>query len=205
MKILVVGGTGTIGKAVVELLRKEHDVIAIGKSKGDYQLDIEDRAAITRMFEDHTNIDGVIAITGMAKFAPLQQLTDEDFDLAINNKLKGQVNLLRDSLTHVNDGGFILVTTGAASHTPIPGASSITLACAGLEGFVKAVDIEKERNIRINVIRPGMVQESMALLGMDFPNAISAADTARVYKAVMEMDQSAVMVDVPEFLSSMNE
>jgi len=202
MKILVVGGTGIIGKAVVELLRKDHEVIAIGKSKGDYQLDIENKAAIEKMFEDFKDIDGVIATTGMANVAPLNKLTDEDFDLAINNKLKGQVNLIRVALNHIKDNGFMIITTGVAAEKPFPGGAAITMACAGLEGFVKAVDIEKEKNIRINVVRPAMVKESMELWGMSFPDAVPAAETAKVYKAVMELEESAVMVDVHECLAT---
>ena len=201
MRILVVGGTGIIGKAVVELLRKEHEVIAIGKNSGDYQVDIEDKSSIEKMFEDFKDVDGVISTTGMASFAPLDKLTDEDFDHALNNKLKGQVNLLRVALKHIKDNGFIILTTGVASHTPMPGTTSIAMACAGLEGFVKAVVVENSSSIRINVIRPVAVKESMELLGMNLPNAVTAADTAMAYKAVMELKKSGVMVDVPECLS----
>jgi len=204
MKILVVGGTGIIGKAVVELLRKEHEVIAIGKKGGDYQLDIENKAAIEKMFEDYKDIDGVIATTGMANVAPLNKLTDEDFDLAVNNKLRGQVDLIRVALNHINDNGFMILTTGVAAEKPFPGGAAITMACAGLEGFVKAVDIEKEKNIRINVVRPVLVTESMEIWGLYAPNSVSAADTAKVYQKVMELEESAVMVDVPDCLESIN-
>lgn len=204
MKILVIGGTGIIGKAVVELLSKDHEVIAIGKNGGEYQLDIEDKSAITKMFEDFKDIDGIISATGMAGVGPLHQLTDADFKLAVNNKLMGQVNLLREGLKHVNDNGFILLTTGAASHTPFPGGSAITLACAGLEGFVKAVEFEKDRNIRINVVRPAMVTESMELYKLDVPFSVSASDTARVYQAITQLDESGKMYNVPECLEIIN-
>lgn len=204
MKILVVGGTGIIGKAVVELLRKEHEVIAIGKNGGDYQLDIEDKAAISKMFEDFKDIDGIISTTGMAGLGPLNQLTDADFELAVNNKLMGQVNLVREGLKHVKENGFIILTTGAASHTPFPGGSAITLACAGLEGFVKAAEIEKGKNIRINVVRPAMVTESMELYKLEVPYSVSAYDTARVYEAVMKLEESAQMYNVEECLEIIN-
>lgn len=200
MKILVIGGTGIIGKAVVEQLKQEHEVVAIGRNNGDYQLDIENMASIKKMFEDFKDIDGIISTTGMAGLAPINQLTDEHIDLALNNKLKGQVNLLREGLKNVKEGGFIILTTGAASHTPFPGGSSITMACAGLEGFVKAVEFEKDKNIRINVIRPAMVTESMELFNLKVPFSVSAYDTARVYKAVTELNESGQMYNVEECL-----
>ncbi|MCL3781884.1 short chain dehydrogenase [Prolixibacteraceae bacterium JC049] len=204
MRILVVGGTGIIGKRVVTLLRKDHEVIAIGKNSGDYQLDIEDKTAIVKMFEDFKDVDGIISTTGMASLGALSQLTDADFELAVNNKLMGQVNLIREGLKHLNDNGFILLTTGAASHSPFPGSAAITLACAGLEGFVKAVEVEKDKNIRLNVVRPAMVTESMELFQLDVPFSVSATDTARVYKAIMELDESGKMYNVPECLEIIN-
>jgi len=203
MKILVVGGTGTIGQAVVDLLRKEHEVIAVGKNRGDYQIDIEDKTSIEKMFQDYKDVDGVIAITGMANVAPLNKLSDTDFDLAINNKLKGQINLIRLAMNQINTNGFMIITTGIAAVKPFLGGSSISMACAGLEGFVKAVDFESERNIRINVIRPAMVTESMEILNFKVPNSVSAVDTARVYKAVTELEESGAMINVHDCLASL--
>ena len=205
MKILVIGGTGIIGKSVADLLKKEHDVITIGKNGGDYQLDIENKASIEKMFEDFKDVDGVISTTGMANFAPLKDHTDADFELAINNKLMGQVNLARVALNQVKENGFIILTTGSASYEPMPGSASITMASAGVEGFVKAANLEKEKNIRINVVRPAAVVETLEALGMSFPNAVSAYDTARVYKAVTELNESGQMYNMHECLELIND
>ena len=99
MKILVVGGTGIIGTAVVKMLKEaNHEVISTGFNNGDYQVNIEDKSAIEKMFEDIKDIDGIISTTGMASPAPLNHISDSDIDLALNNKLKGQVNLIREGL-----------------------------------------------------------------------------------------------------------
>jgi len=82
------------------------------------------------------------------------------------------------------------------------GGSSLSLACAGIEAYIKVVDIEKQNNIRINVIRPALVTESMEIWGIYAPNSVSATDTAKVYQKVMELEESAVMVDVPVSLAS---
>jgi NAD(P)-dependent dehydrogenase (short-subunit alcohol dehydrogenase family) len=203
MKILVIGGTGIIGKAVVDLLGNEHEVIAVGKSSGDYQVDIENRASIEQMFKDFKEVDGIISATGMASLSPLDHMLEDDIDLALINKLKGQVNLLLEGLKHLKDGGFITLTTGAASHTPFPGGAAITMACAGLEGFVKAVEVEKNKDIRINVVRPAMVTESMKLFKLNVPYSVSAFDTARVYKAVTEKTESGQMYDVHQCLQEL--
>jgi uncharacterized protein YbjT (DUF2867 family) len=46
MKVIVVGGTGTIGKAVVQELSPRHEVITAGKSRGDVQVDITSTESI---------------------------------------------------------------------------------------------------------------------------------------------------------------
>lgn len=196
MKILVVGGTGIIGKAVVSLLGKEHELISVGKRSGDYQVDIEDKASITKMFEDFKNVDGVIATTGMAAIGPFQHQTDEDLSVAVNNKLMGQVNLIRVGIHHINKNGFIIVTSGSATHTPMPGMSSITMAGAGLEGYVRAINVENESEIRVSVVSPALVKETMELMNIELPGAVSAADTAKVYRTVMESRESGIIAHV---------
>jgi uncharacterized protein YbjT (DUF2867 family) len=44
MKIIVIGATGTIGRAVVEGLSGRHEVIKVGNRRGDYPVDLASRA-----------------------------------------------------------------------------------------------------------------------------------------------------------------
>ena len=37
MKIIVIGASGTIGRAVSEELSQRHDVIRVGRTRGDYR------------------------------------------------------------------------------------------------------------------------------------------------------------------------
>jgi uncharacterized protein YbjT (DUF2867 family) len=46
MRLVVVGGTGTIGRAVCEILRDQHEVIAVGHRHGDHTVDIKDTQSI---------------------------------------------------------------------------------------------------------------------------------------------------------------
>lgn len=51
MRIVVVGGTGTIGRAVVERLRTDHEVVAVGHSSGEVQVDLSDPGSIQALFQ----------------------------------------------------------------------------------------------------------------------------------------------------------
>ena len=55
MKIIVIGATGTIGRAVVDGLSGRHEVIKVGNRRGDYQVDLvsQERAGSGLEYEFH--------------------------------------------------------------------------------------------------------------------------------------------------------
>lgn len=112
MKIVVIGGIGTIGKAVVESLRNDHEVISVGYRDGDYKVDLGLKESIQSIFNDIVEIDGVISTAGLAKFGSLEDQSDSDIQLALDNKLMGQVNLVRVGMKYIKQNGFILLTSG---------------------------------------------------------------------------------------------
>ena len=57
MDILVIGGNGTIGRTVVDHLKKKHNVKIAGRSKGDYIVDIADSKSIKALFEKESGKD----------------------------------------------------------------------------------------------------------------------------------------------------
>ena len=202
MKIIVIGGTGTIGKAVVESLKDEHEVLVIGHNNGNHQVDLGSKKSIEKMFTEVSNIDGVISTAGMAKFGPLASQSDTDYSLGLNNKLMGQVNLVRIGMHHINSDGFIILTSGMLAHTPMPGSSSVSMVNAGLEGFVRAAALEMPNNIKVNIVSPVFVKETMEMMGMDSTHGISAADTAKVYSSAIGLKESGTVLDVAQFLNN---
>ena len=115
MKILIVGATGTIGKAVAERLSEKHEVIGAGHRDGDYQVDLGSKASIEALFKKVGTVDAVISTAGAANFAPFNDLDDAAFDLALTNKLMGQINLVRLGRDHVSDAGSFTLTAGILS------------------------------------------------------------------------------------------
>lgn len=94
MSILVVGGTGTIGRAVVEALDGS-DVIVAGHTSGEVQVDLADPSSIDRLYQTVGAVDAVLSCAGEAVFGALEDLEDEEFEVSVANKLMGQVNLVR--------------------------------------------------------------------------------------------------------------
>ena len=175
MRVIVIGATGTIGKAVVEALSGRHEVVRIGHRGGEHQVDATSRESIERLFQEIGPFDALVSLVGGAAFKPLESLTDEDFRFSLSHKLMGQVNLVRAGLAHVRDNGSFTITSGVLSREPMPGTSAIALVNAGLEGFAIAAALDMPRGVRINVVSPPWVTETLEALGWDTSPGMPAA------------------------------
>ena len=180
MRILVIG-TGTIGRAVATALSAGNEIISASLRSATVKVDIADPASIQRMYRSLGTLDAVVCAAGQAKFAPLVQLSDADFTFSLDNKLMGQVNVVRFGFEHVQDGGSITVTAGSLAQTPTRGSAAVSLVNAGLEGFARAAALEAPRKIRVNAVSPPWVTETLQALNMDLSQGLPAAVMARAY------------------------
>jgi NAD(P)-dependent dehydrogenase (short-subunit alcohol dehydrogenase family) len=181
MRVLIVGATGLIGKEIVRLVSPEHEVIGASRNGPDLFVDVADKASIVSMYQQIGSVDAVICAAGAAKFAPLESLTDEDFAFSLANKLMGQVNLVRCSVGHVTQGGSLTLTSGILSLHPVTGSAVVGIVNAGVEAFVRSAALEL-RGIRINVVSPGWVSETLAAMGQASSAGTPAAVVAQAYK-----------------------
>jgi NAD(P)-dependent dehydrogenase (short-subunit alcohol dehydrogenase family) len=197
MRIIVIGATGTIGKAVVEALRGKHDVVQVGheSGSGDYQVDLADKGSIERLYEAVAPFDAVVSAAGLAKFGALDGLSDADFQFSLSNKLMGQVNLVRVGMTQIRDNGSFTLTSGVLSQEPTRGSTAISLVNSGLEGFVRAAALEMPRGVRINVISPPWVSETLEAMGRDADAGMPAAQVARAYVESVEGSENGEVID----------
>jgi len=173
MKILVVGGaSGTIGKTVVKRFSQKHEIITAGRTSGDLQVDIQDTESIQALFEKTGELDAVVSCVGAAKWAPFDEMSEEDFYVGIHSKLMGQVNLVRIGKEFVKAGGSFTLTTGVLADDPVFGTTNAAMVNNAVHGFVKAVSQELKNGLRINAVSPGLVEDSTERLGDKFPGHI---------------------------------
>lgn len=181
MKIVLIGSNGVIGKAISKAL-ENHDVITVGHRSGELTVDLEDNASIEALFEKTGKVDAIICAAGNGSMGSFKDMSDADFAVVLNNKVMGQVNVAKIGSRYLNDNGSITLTSGQAANTVIPGALAIGMGCAAVESFVTYACHELEQGLRINVVSPGFVKESMALFGMDTANGVPAHSVADTYK-----------------------
>jgi NAD(P)-dependent dehydrogenase (short-subunit alcohol dehydrogenase family) len=199
MKVVVVGASGTIGRAVVNALRARHEVVGVGRTRGDYQVDIASRESIRRLYETVGVFDALVCAAGQAVFAGLEALTDADFELSISSKLMGQVNLARLGLARVRDGGSFTLTSGVLAAEPTPGSAAISLVNAGVEAFARAAALEMPRRTRINVVSPPWVAETLEAMGRDSSAGLPAAKVAAAYVESVEGRRNGEVLDARRF------
>jgi NAD(P)-dependent dehydrogenase (short-subunit alcohol dehydrogenase family) len=195
MKVIVVGATGTIGSAIVQAIGNRHEVIPVSFSKSAIKVDIADRASIANMFETTGRVDALICAAGLAKFGPLTSLADADFALGLTHKLMGQVNLVRGGIEHINDNGSITLTAGILSRRPMQGSTAISMVNSALEGFGRAAALEMPRSIRINVVSPNWVVDTLKAYNMDPTIGTPVDVVARTYVQVLEGAMNGAVLD----------
>ncbi|MEN1968719.1 short chain dehydrogenase [Lentibacillus sp. N15] len=184
MKILVVGANGTIGKAVVNELKDDAEIIQASRSSSEVQVDMTSTESIKNMFESVGEIDALICTAGASHFGPVTEMTPEQNLVAVNSKLLGQINLVLLGLEYIRDHGSITLITGILMDDPIVQAASSAMANGGVRAFVKSSAIEMPRGIRINSVSPNMVEESEEKYGPLFKGfePVKAKGVARAFK-----------------------
>jgi len=195
MRIMVIGATGTIGRAVVAAAEKQHEIVPVSHTQGKERVDLADVASIRALFRRVGRVDAVMSVAGRAAFAPLEKLSDEDFDLSLRNKLMGQINLVRYGVGNINDRGVFTLTSGILAKYPMVGSAAVSLVNAGLEGFVRAAALELPRNIRINIVSPGWVAETLQAMGRDPSAGTPAGIVAEAYMMSVEGQQTGMVIE----------
>lgn len=160
MRILIIGGNGTIGKTVASHFREKNEVLIAGRTNGDVIVDIADSKSIKSMFEKTGKFDAIVCIAGEAKWANFNDLNEKDYYIGLKSKLMGQVNLVRIGQNFLNTNGSITLSTGILADDPVVKTTSAAMVNGGIHSFVQAVALEIENGIRVNAVSSGMVEDA---------------------------------------------
>ncbi|HZV81307.1 MAG TPA: short chain dehydrogenase [Geobacteraceae bacterium] len=201
MRVILVGGTGTIGREVARALGANHEEVLIAARSGaELQVDIVEPASVEALFKQVGSFDAVVSAAGSARFGPLDDLEYDDFLFSFRNKLMGQANLVRIGRSYINDNGSFTLTSGVLAREPMPGSSAVSMVNAGLEGFARAAQLELERGVRVNVVSPVWVQETLLAMGRSTAEGMPASLVARAYVASVTGTMKGSVLDVNDYV-----
>ncbi|MFJ8748941.1 short chain dehydrogenase [Streptomyces sp. NPDC102441] len=187
MKVLVIGATGTIGSAVagaLEVSHASHQVVKASRG-APVKVDLDVPSSLDALFGDVPDLDAVVCCAASGPLVDLASVTDAEIADGVRGKLLGQVALVRRAVRHLRDGGSVTLTGGTFS-APLAGGSLGALVNTGLEGFVRNAAPELPRNLRLNLISPGWIKETLESMGADGTGGTPVAEVARAYVTVVE-------------------
>jgi NAD(P)-dependent dehydrogenase (short-subunit alcohol dehydrogenase family) len=166
-KIVVIGGSKGIGKAIVKALIDENKVINISRSDTlephqnltHYSLDVlEDE------LPNIEEIDSLIYCPGSINLKPIARLKLEDFRNDFEINVIGAVKAIQHFLPSLKKGtkpSIVLFSTVAAK-LGMPFHASVAAAKAGVEGLTKSLGAEFAPTIRVNAIAPTVTNTDLA-------------------------------------------
>ncbi|MCO4339279.1 SDR family oxidoreductase [Staphylococcus agnetis] len=179
MKALVVGGSGSIGQAIVEnLLDDGFEVIltyhrtALTDLQDTFkdapvqflQIDLTQQLDCNKQFEHISNVDVLIYVSGHSLYGMLQDMIDKDIDdmyrVHVYHLIKVSQYFLNQLIQSPN--GRIIVISSIWGETGASFETIYSTMKAAQIGFVKALSEEVALTpLTVNAIAPGIVEGRM--------------------------------------------
>lgn len=166
-KIIVIGGSRGIGKAISLTLSPTHQVTNISRSSPDYShanLKHFSCDVISDDFPEIEEADGLIYCPGSINLKPFKRLSLEDFRTDFEINVMGAVKAIQaytPALSKSASGSIVLFSTVATS-LGMPFHASIATAKSAVEGLTKSLAAELLPNIRVNAIAPTITDTDLA-------------------------------------------
>lgn len=198
MKIILIGASGTLGTAVRAELSGRHTVLAVGRTSGDVHADMRDLEGLRAAFRRIGKVDAIACTAGRVHFGPWDELTRDQIAVGLQDKLMGQVNIVLAGQEFLEDRGSLTLTSGILSADPIRSGACASMVNGALESFVRAASIELPRGLRINVVSPTVLEESMDSFGAYFRGyrPVAARDAALAFSKSIEGHQTGQVYKV---------
>jgi NAD(P)-dependent dehydrogenase (short-subunit alcohol dehydrogenase family) len=207
---VVTGGAGSIGAASAKLLRQEGAKLMLTDlSEAALQqvaADIGGGSAVAWCAGDVTKSDqvkNVIANT-VARFgkidvlfsnagnfgtvAPIADYPEDVFDAVLAVHVLGAFLCAKHAVPHMNDGGSIIITSSVAGVTGDPGVYGYITAKHAQVGLMRVLAKELAgRNIRVNTVHPGPVDNAFQLNVEQKLGAIIGRDGTQFFNEIIPL------------------
>lgn len=175
---VITGGNSGIGLASAKQFRDEGARVAIsgrsqktldaaakelGKDALVVQADVSKLEDAEKLFsaveKRFGKIDILFVNAGVAKFIPVEQVSEEHYDEIFDINAKGAYFTIRRALPYLNDGASVILNTSVVSHKGFPAASVYSGTKAAMRSFTRTLANElAARKIRVNAVAPGPIE-----------------------------------------------
>ncbi len=172
-RALVTGGSGGLGAAVATALAAEGARVAVAARESDRLAETARRIGGTAIAVDLSTPDGpaeavakavgelggldlLLVNSGGPPAGRFEDLSEEDWQRAIDGTLRSAIRLIRAALPHLRSSEIpaILVILSSSAREPIAALMTSNVLRPGLAGMIKAL-VSEIAPVRINGIAPG--------------------------------------------------
>jgi NAD(P)-dependent dehydrogenase (short-subunit alcohol dehydrogenase family) len=143
----------TLDSAAAEL---GANVIAVRNDAGSVADGIK---LATRLQQQDVMLDAVFINAGVARFAPVEAVDEEMWDLTFNTNVKGPYFLIKALTPLLKPGAAIVLNGSINAHIGMHSSSVYAASKAALISLAKTLSTELlSRGVRVNVVSPGPVK-----------------------------------------------
>ena len=141
-------------------------VKAIGRNVTGVQGDAANLADLDRLYEtvkpEKGRIDVLFASAGVGEFAPIGEVTEEQFDQTFGVNVRGTLFTVQKALPLFTDGGSIIMNGSIAGSKGFPAFGVYSASKAAVRSFARTWTVDlKARKIRVNVLSPGTIETAI--------------------------------------------
>ncbi|MDV8022062.1 SDR family oxidoreductase [Rhodococcus sp. IEGM 1330] len=209
-RILVFGASGGLGGPLVEQLAKAGARLTVsGRSiesdhhtvNADLTLPDSARSVVAEAVEHHGGLDGIVIAAGVVAFGPVTEVDDDTVDELLLLNYLAPLRVLREALTTLDQGGFVLNISAVVADKPMPNMGAYSASKAAVSALLKSVRTEARKSkIRIVDVRPphtetGLATRPIAGQAPKLPQGLTPeAVAARIVAAITD-DETDVGAD----------
>jgi 3-oxoacyl-[acyl-carrier protein] reductase len=146
--------------------------------------DVTKAGEVARLFEATKKAFGALDVlvnnAGIYRFAPLEEVTEDEFHRQFNTNVLGVLLASREAMKYFgSDGGSVINISSIASKSATPTAVVYSATKGAVDTITRVLAKELgPKNIRVNAINPGGVEteglHSMGVIGSDFEKQMVA-------------------------------
>jgi 3-oxoacyl-[acyl-carrier protein] reductase len=213
-RVAILGATGTIGSTLARRLAQHgRCVLLVGRNPEKLEelsreldqpfaliemhssLPLEE--ALAKAVEVHGGLQGLVNCIGSVLLKPAHATSDEEFRRVIETNLFSAFATVRAGAKLLREqGGSIVLFASSAAEVGIQNHEAIAAAKAGVIGLARsAAATYAPRNIRVNVVSPGLVRTEMTRRIWENPAAAAASTDLHALGRLGEPQQVASLVE----------
>jgi len=143
-------------EAAAHLKKMGGEALGIAADVRDF---VAQESAVRRVLDEWGQLDVVIANAGVGQFAPIEEMSPEQWHAVIDTNLTGVFYTTKATVPALKESnGYLITIASLAGANFFPSGSAYNASKFGLVGFTQAVMLDlRHQGVNVSTIMPGSV------------------------------------------------